>query len=108
MNAFAAATDAIFADRNMSVEVGYLRGGLGPLITVRGIIRAPTDTFDQAGYQIATDTLRLSLRVADAPDCAEGDSVILNGTDWHVITGQPLRDSHGLMWSVTLVAQDRE
>jgi hypothetical protein len=107
MNAFAAAANALFTDMNMSIELGYLRRGLGPLITVRGILSAPTDTLDYAGNSIATDTMRLTVRRSEVAEPDEGDVVILND-EWHVVSGHPQLDILNLTWRLTLIPRDRQ
>lgn len=107
MSAFAAANDALFADANMAGDITYLRQGLGPATTVRGIISAPDETTAFSDTVLQSGTLILSVRIADMTEAADGDRFLINGAD-HVVMGVPRRDIHNLMWRIVLVPEELE
>jgi hypothetical protein len=99
MAALSAAVDVLFGDPNISAEALYRAGGgdAVPGISVRVIRRAP-DRF--AGFgdgRFVVDTVFLDVRIAEAPELADGDSLEIAG-DFFTIRGEPRRDSERLLW----------
>lgn len=99
MAALSAAIDVLFGDPNVSAEALYRAGGgdAVPGISVRVIRRAP-DRF--AGFgdgRFVVDTVFLDIRISEAPELADGDSLEIAG-DFFTIRGEPRRDTERLIW----------
>ena len=104
MTAFAAATDALFADPNVGRDVSYLPGGLGPAQTVRGVIGAPDDTTAFSDTVLHSGTLFLRVRVSEVPGLAGGDHLIVDAATY-VVQKNPRRDTLNLTWRAVLVPE---
>lgn len=73
------------------------RGGNG--VPVRVIARRPDQIVDFSGVRIATATTLFDIRVAEAVEIAEGDTIEVDG-EALVVQGVPLRDAARLVWTV--------
>lgn len=97
MTAFSAALGAIFADPNMAVDALWRAGGTGEGVALRVIREAPDEIATFGNSRFAAETLRLEVRIAEAPTLASGDSIEIEGTSYR-IEGEPRRDAEGLLW----------
>lgn len=74
MQVFADAMADIFADTDMTVPADYRRGGQGPASRIR-VVRSVREPGMQAlGLELRARADMISVRVADAPHLAPGDS----------------------------------
>jgi hypothetical protein len=97
LTAFVLATDSLFADQNLAVDALLRLGGSAPAQPIR-VIRAMPDGFASFGEgRFVVDTVLLSIRLADAPVLAAGDTVEIAG-QLHVVQGTPTRDTNRLVW----------
>lgn len=99
MSAIAAAVDLLFGDPNISAEALYRAGGgdVVPGISVRVIRRAPDQFASFGDGRFVVDTVLFDIRVAEAPDLADGDTLEIAG-DFFTIRGEPRRDTERLIW----------
>lgn len=99
MAAFPAAVDLLFGDPNLSAEALYRAGGgdVGSGVSVRVIRRAPDQFAGFGDGRFVVDTVFLDIRVVEAPDLADGDSLEIAG-DFFTIRGEPRRDTERLIW----------
>jgi hypothetical protein len=98
--AFAAAVNTLFADPHLARDVVYTAEGGVPAL-VRAITRRPDDVTSFGEARIWSETTRLDLRVADAPNPRPGDRIEVDGEAF-VIQGEPERDRERLVWTVDL------
>lgn len=106
MSAFAAATNVIFADPNISASATYRAGGVGG-VPVRVIVTKPDVMSDFNAGQFVSESSQLDVRVAECPALAVGDRFLVDPTGDAVlyeITAAPVRDALRLVWK----AQARE
>lgn len=97
MDAFSAAMDAIFADRNMAADAWY-HGDADPRI-VRVIRRRPDAVESFGAGQFITDTVLLDVRIADVPELRVGHVFVLDSEEYEV-RAEPQRDTRRLVWQV--------
>lgn len=90
--------DLIFADPNMAMDALWRSGGVGAGIPVRVIRRAPDEVSSFSAGRFVSDTVLISVRVADAPTLKPGDTFEIGGELFEV-RSEPLRDSDRLVWS---------
>lgn len=102
MSAFAAATNVLFADPNISASASYRAGGVGG-VPVRVIVQKPDVMSDFNSGQFVSDTTLLDVRVADCPALAVGDRFLVDPVLYEIIA-DPVRDALRLVWK----AQARE
>lgn len=98
MTAFDVAADFLFADLNLASDATYRVGGVGAGVPIRAARRAPDDMASFREGRFATDTVRLDLRVSDAPNLAPGDTIQIGGTVYEV-RAEPMRDPLRLFWT---------
>ena len=106
MSAFAAATNVLFADPNISASASYRAGGVGG-VPVRVIVQRPDVMSDFNAGQFISNVSLIDVRVADAPALAVGDRFLVNhatGPVLYEVTSDPVRDALRLVWK----AQARE
>ena len=99
MTAFAAATDALFADPHLAGDAVWRPGATGNGVSVRVIARRPDRVVDFAGARIVSATALFDIRVAEAPGIMEGDTLEIDG-EVFVVQGVPQRDAERLVWTV--------
>jgi hypothetical protein len=95
----AAAVDDLFADPILARPALWRPGGTGDGVPVRVIARRPDQVVDFSGARIATATTLFDIRVTEAADLAEGDTLEVDG-EVLVVQGVPLRDAARLVWMV--------
>ena len=96
MNAFAAATDTLFADPNLGETALWQAGGLGPGILVRVIRRRPDAVVEFGASRALMATVLIDLRRTEAAAIEEGDLVVI-GAEAFKIIGTPSSDPMGLV-----------
>ena len=99
MNAFAAAMNVIFADRNMAVDALWFAGATGPGIAVRVIRKSPDEITPFGAGRILSETTQLDVRVADMPNPASGDLIRIGAEDF-LVPGEPKADRERLIWTL--------
>ena len=99
MNAFAAAMNVIFADRNMAVDALWFAGATGPGIAVRVIRKSPDEITPFGAGRILSETTQLDVRVADMPTPAPGDLIRIALEDFF-LQGEPKLDRERLIWTL--------
>lgn len=97
MSAFSAGVAALFADPHLSVSALYRVGGAGAGSAVRVIRSMPDETTNFASARLVVETVLIDVRVADAPDLAEGDTFEI-ASEVFIIVGAPKRDEDRLAW----------
>ena len=105
MDAFAVATDALFADPNIATNAIWRAGGADPGITVRVITRRPDQVASFGASRAVLPTVLIDVRRSDLADPAAGDTVEI-GTLVFEIIGTPVLDSPGLVWSCEAAPRD--
>jgi hypothetical protein len=96
VNAFAAATDTLFADPNLGEHALWQAGGVGPGVPVRVIRRRPDAVVEFGASRALMATVLLDLRTTEAAAIEEGDLVVL-GAETFKIIGSPSSDPVGLV-----------
>ncbi len=104
MDAFAAATDALFADPNIAREAIWRAGGVDPGILVRVITRRPDEVAGFGDSRAILSTLLIDVRRSDVTAPASGDTVEIPGPDPGTseifqIIATPTLDSLRLVWA---------
>lgn len=101
MNAFAAATNILFGNPNLSVAAVFSAGGAGAAQPVRVIRRRPDEPAAFGATRAVVQTMVIDARVADLPLVTRGDVFTIDGDDWKV-SATPLRDRERLVWRIEL------
>jgi hypothetical protein len=96
VNAFAAATDALFSDPNLGEEALWKAGGVGTGNLVRVIRRRPDAVVEFGASRALMATVLIDLRRAEAAAIQEGDLVVI-GVETLKIIGSPACDPMGLV-----------
>ena len=99
MNAFAAATDVLFADPHLARDAVYRPAGAGDGIPVRVMLRRPDRIESFGETRLASSTAMLDLRSSEVAEPEAGDTLELDGRTV-VIQGTPLLDAEGLVWTL--------
>ncbi|WP_100964377.1 hypothetical protein [Bosea sp. FBZP-16] len=96
MNAFAVATDILFADPNVGETALWQAGGVGPGVPVRVVRRRPDAVVEFGASRALMATVLIDLRRTEAVAIDEGDLVVI-GTETFKIIGSPTSDPMGLV-----------
>jgi hypothetical protein len=96
VNAFAAATDALFADPNIGEDALWKAGGVGPAVAVRVIRKSPDRVAEFGDSRAVLPTVGIDIRRSQAPTIANGD-LLLIGVETFKIIGEPMGDALGLV-----------
>jgi hypothetical protein len=96
--AFAAAIDAIFADRNVGEDALWRSGGIGDAVPVRVVRRSPDALVGFGDSRAVMPSVLIDARRPDVSDPAAGDTVEIAGNIYEVIAA-PVADSLGLVWT---------
>jgi hypothetical protein len=97
MNAFAVATDLIFADRHLAVDALWRAAGAGDGVAVRVIKQRPDRIASFGEGRFVTDSVLIDVRVSDVPVLAPGDTFEIAGVIY-TVRGEPVRDGERLTW----------
>jgi hypothetical protein len=98
MDAFAAATDQIFADPNIGRAAIWRSGGIGDGVTVRVVTRRPDQVVSFGDGRAILPTVLIDVRRSEVPNPASGDTVELDDEAFKVIA-TPVMDSLRLVWT---------
>ncbi|MDZ3838712.1 MAG: hypothetical protein U0S49_15190 [Rhodospirillales bacterium] len=99
MSAFAAAIDALFADRNLALDGVYRSDGADPGLPVRVILRRPDRIVEYGDTRILTETVSIDIRTSDVAAPRAGDSIDVDGTIY-IIQGEPIGEAERLVWTI--------
>jgi len=100
MTALDAALDALFADSNIARDAVYIAEGGAPRL-VRVVSRRADEVTSFGEARLWSETTRVDLRVAEAPEPRPGDRIEIDGEAF-LIQGEPVRDRERLVWTVDL------
>lgn len=98
MSAFATAVAASFRDRNLAADALYRLGGIGSGFPCRAVLSAGDHTGNFGETRIVSDSVLISLQIADAPSLTPGDTLEIDGTIYRML-GAPVRDATRLVWT---------
>jgi hypothetical protein len=98
MDAFAAATDALFVDPNIARDATWRAGGAGAGLTVRVATRRPDQVGSFGDSRALLPTMLVDVRRSEIPEPASGDTVEIEGDTFEIIAA-PVADSLGLVWT---------
>ena len=98
MDAFAAATDALFADPNIARDAIWRAGGAGVGIAVRVITRRPDQVVSFGDSRAILPSMLIDVRRSEIPAPGSGDTVEIEADTFEIIA-TPVSDSLGLVWT---------
>lgn len=98
MDAFAAATDALFTDPNIARDALWRAGGAGDGVVVRVITKRPDQVVGFGDSRAILPTMLIDVRRSEIPNPASGDTVEIDATVFEIIA-TPVADSLGLVWT---------
>lgn len=98
MDAFAVATDVLFADPNIAVDAIWRAGGAGTGTAVRVVTRGPDQVIGFGDSRAVLPTLLIDVRRSEVAEPASGDTVEIDGETFEVISS-PTIDSLRLVWT---------
>jgi len=98
MDAFAAATDALFADPNIARDAIWRVGGVGPGTNARVITRRPDQVGSFGDSRAILPTMLIDVRRSEISEPANGDTVEIESETFEVIA-TPTIDSLRLVWT---------
>lgn len=104
MDAFTAATDALFADPNIARDAIWRAGGAGAGVAVRIITRRPDQVVGFGDSRAVLPTMQIDVRRSEVSDAASGDTVEIDGEIFEIIA-TPTADSLRLVWSCEAAAR---
>jgi len=102
--AFAAAIDAIFADRNVGEDALWRSGGAGAGVPVRVIRKSPDAVVSLGDSRAVLPSVLIDVRRSDIAELATGDTFEIAGDLYEVIAA-PLSDGLGLVWTCEAAKQ---
>ena len=85
MDAFAAATDALFADPNIARDAIWRAGGAGAGIAVRVVARRPDQVVGFGDSRVIMPAVLIEMRRSEVPEPATGDTVEIDGETFEII-----------------------
>ena len=97
MDAFAAATDAVFADPNIARVAIWHQGEVGSGVAVRVTVRRPDQIVGFGDSRAILPTVLIDVRRSEVAEPAGGDTVEFDGDTFEIIT-PPIADSLRLVW----------
>ena len=100
MSGLKAAVGALFADPNIGRDAVYIADGGAPVL-VRIVARRADAVTDFGDARLWSETTRIDLRMAEAPNPRPGDRIEIDG-DAFLIQGEPVRDRERLVWTINL------
>ena len=98
MDAFAAATDALFADPNIARDAIWRAGGAGAGIAVRVVARRPDQVVGFGDSRVIMPAVLIEMRRSEVPEPATGDTVEIDGETFEIIA-TPIADGLRLVWT---------
>lgn len=100
MSAFAAAVDALFVDPHIGRDAIDVPDGGAPVL-VPVVPRRADAVTDFGNARLWSETTRLDLRVADAPEPRPGERIEIDDEAF-LIQSEPVRDRERLVWTMDL------
>ncbi|MGB3391298.1 MAG: hypothetical protein WBA88_25330 [Pseudaminobacter sp.] len=104
MDAFAAATDAVFADPNIARGAIWRPGGTGSGMAVRVATRQPDQVVGFGDSRAILSSVLIDVRQSDVASPVAGD-VVMIGADVFEIIAPPTIDSLQLVWTCEAARQ---
>jgi hypothetical protein len=98
VDAFLAATDALFADPNIARDASWRAGGADAGIAVRVITRRPDQVGSFGDSRAILPTLLIDVRRSEISEPTSGDTIEIEGDVFEIIV-TPIADSLGLVWT---------
>jgi|SRR5581483_9787869 hypothetical protein len=98
MDAFAAATDALFADPNIAHDAIWRAGGVGSGVSVRVITKRPDQVGSFGDSRTILPTMLIDVRRSEVSEPASGDTVEIESETFEIIA-TPTIDSLRLVWT---------
>jgi hypothetical protein len=98
VDAFTAATDALFGDPNIARDAIWRAGGVGAGVPVRIIARRPDQAVGFGDSRAVLPTTLIDVRRAEVADPASGDTVEIDSKTFEIIA-TPTIDSLRLVWT---------
>jgi len=98
VDAFAVATDALFADPNFATDAIWRAGGAGAGTAVRVVTRQPDQVAGFGDSRAVLPTLLIDVRRSEVAEPASGDTVEIDGAAFEIIAA-PTIDSLRLVWT---------
>src|SRR5581483_7115588 len=98
MDAFAAATDALFADPNIARDAIWRVGGAGSGVSVRVITKRPDQVGSFGDSSAILPTMLIDVRRSEISAPASGDAVEIESETFEIIAA-PVIDSLWLVWT---------
>ena len=98
MDAFAAATDALFGDPNIARSALWRAGRVGAGLAVRVIAKRPDQVVGFGDSRAVLPAVLIDVRRSEVPDPATGDTVEIDGELFEIIA-TPVADSLRLVWT---------
>jgi hypothetical protein len=98
MDAFTAATDALFADPNIARDATWRAGGASAGIAVRVITKRPDQVGSFGDSRALLPMMLIDVRRSEVPEPASGDTVEIEADLFEIIAA-PTSDSLGLVWT---------
>jgi hypothetical protein len=104
VSAFAAATDALFADPNIAQDAIWRAGGVVAGITVRIVIRRPDQVVGFGDSRAILPTMLIDIRRSEISQPASGDTIEIPGSgpgngDIFEVIAAPMLDGAQLVWT---------
>jgi hypothetical protein len=98
VDAFTAASDALFGDPNIARDAIWRAGGVGAGVPVRIIARRPDQAVGFGDSRAVLPTTLIDMRRAEVADPASGDTVEIDSETFEIIA-TPTIDSLRLVWT---------
>jgi hypothetical protein len=98
VDAFTAATDALFGDPNIARDATWRAGGVGAGVPVRIITRRPDQVVGFGDSRAVLPTTLIDVRRSEVTDPGSGDTVEIDSEIFEVIA-TPTIDSLRLVWT---------
>jgi hypothetical protein len=98
MDAFTAATDALFADLNIACDAIWRAGGIGNAVSVRVITKRPDQVASFGDSRAILPAVLIDVRRSEVTEPAGGDTVEIASETFHIIA-TPTLDSLRLVWT---------
>lgn len=98
MDAFAAATDALFSDPNIAREAIWRAGGVDGGITIRVVTRQPDQIVGFGSGRAVVPTVLIDVRTTDVAMPTICDTMTVGSTVYTIIA-EPVGDVLGLIWT---------
>jgi hypothetical protein len=103
VNAFAVATDALFADPNIATNAIWRAGGVGGAIPVCVITKRPDQVAGFGDSRAVLPTVMIDVRRSEVAEPATGDTVEIDSELFEIVAA-PTLDSLRLVWTCEAAA----